>query len=138
MSPLHYAERAVQLNSKRAAHVKLPPLEGDLMARNTALPTLTPEQRSAALKKGSANRKARADWLDRIRTKDATVVDFLDAAEEDEVLARARVSAMLRAVPGIGEARAQELMVTFGIAGSRRVSGLGKNQKEHLRQHFAN
>lgn len=107
------------------------------MARNPALPTLTPEQRSAALKKGSANRKARADWLERIRTKDATVVDFLDAAEKDDVLARARVSAVLRAVPGIGEARAQELMVTFGIAGSRRVSGLGKNQQAHLRQHFA-
>ena len=51
------------------------------MPRNPALPNLTPEQRSAALKKGSANRKARADWLERIRTKDATVVDFLDAAE---------------------------------------------------------
>lgn len=107
------------------------------MARNPALPTLTPEQRSAALKKGAENRKRRAEWLDRIRTKDATLVEFLDAAAEDEVLSRARVSALLRAVPGIGEARAQELMVKFGIAGSRRVSGLGKNQQDHLRAHFA-
>ena len=48
-----------------------------------ALPTLTPEQRAAALEKAAAARKARGELLAAVKSGHLSVVDVLARAETD-------------------------------------------------------
>ena len=52
-----------------------------------ALPSLTAEQRAAALEKAAAARQVRADVKARLKTSDLTLSDVLQQATEDEVVA---------------------------------------------------
>jgi ribosomal protein S13 len=47
------------------------------------------------------------------------------------------VHSLLAALPGIGKIRATQVMKEIGISESRRVRGLGSNQKELLLARFA-
>ena len=101
-----------------------------------ALPQLTEEQRAAALEKAAAARRIRAELKERLKRGGTTLVDVLKQAEENEVLGKMKVSAVLEALPGIGKVRATQMMEKFKIAESRRVRGLGDNQKRALLQEF--
>lgn len=102
-----------------------------------ALPPLTPEQRSAALAKAAAARKARADLRDRLKHAGATLEDVFAAGESDEAVGKMRVSAVLESMPGVGKVRAQRIMEKIGISPSRRVRGLGTHQRAALMREFA-
>ena len=43
-----------------------------------------------------------------------------------------KVSALLESMPGVGKVRAKQIMERLGIAESRRVRGLGANQRSSL------
>jgi ribosomal protein S13 len=47
-----------------------------------------------------------------------------------------KVSALLESLPGVGKVRAKQLMERLGIAESRRVRGLGANQRASLEREF--
>jgi ribosomal protein S13 len=47
-----------------------------------------------------------------------------------------KVSALLESMPGVGKVRAKQIMERLGIAESRRVRGLGANQRIALEQEF--
>jgi ribosomal protein S13 len=47
-----------------------------------------------------------------------------------------KVSALLEAMPGVGKVRARQIMERLGIAESRRVRGLGANQRTALEHEF--
>ena len=47
-----------------------------------------------------------------------------------------KVSALLESVPGVGKVRAKQIMERLGIAESRRVRGLGANQRTALENEF--
>ena len=100
------------------------------------LPTLTAEQRAAALHKAAEARRARAEIRSRLKSSGTTLVDVLERGQTDEVVGRMRVSAVLEALPGVGKARAQKIMERVGIAASRRVRGLGVKQREALASEF--
>lgn len=100
-----------------------------------ALPTLTPEQRSAALEKAASARKARAALKVRLKASGTTLDDVL--ADGDEVIAKMKVVAVLEAMPGVGKVRAQRIMERLGISPSRRVRGLGSKQREALVREFS-
>ncbi len=100
------------------------------------LPELTPEQRAEALQKAAAARKARADLKDRLKRQELSVADVLRAGETDGVIGKMRVSAVLEALPGLGKARAQKIMERLEISPTRRVRGLGANQRRALEQEF--
>jgi transposase len=102
-----------------------------------ALPILTPEQRAAALAKGAAARKERADVKNRLKRGTTTITEVLTQAESDEVLAKMKVSEMLKSMPGVGKIRAAEIMVRLDISGNRRLRGLGSSQRSELEQEFA-
>ena len=51
---------------------------------------------------------------------------------EDDLARRTKVSQVLRAVPGVGPARAAAIMERAGIPAERRVGGLGARQREQL------
>lgn len=100
------------------------------------LPQLTPEQRAEALQKAAAARKARAELKDKLKRQEMTVSQVLAAGETDEVIGKMRVSAVLEALPGLGKARAQKVMDRLEISPTRRVRGLGANQRRALEEEF--
>lgn len=101
-----------------------------------ALPPLTPEQRSAALVKAAAARRARAELKERLKRSGTSLADVLARGEDDDVVGKMRVSAVLEAMPGVGKARAQKIMERLEISPSRRVRGLGAKQRSALVREF--
>lgn len=101
-----------------------------------ALPPLTPEQRSAALEKAAAARRARAELKVRLKSSGATLQEVLDAGETDEAVGKMKVLAVLEAMPGVGKIKAARIMDKLEISPSRRVRGLGVKQREALEREF--
>ena len=101
------------------------------------LPTLTPEQRAAALEKAAVARRRRAEVKNRLKHSDASLTAVLDDGDNDAVIGKMRVSAVLEAMPGVGKVRAQRIMEKLGISPTRRVRGLGANQRAALAREFA-
>ena len=102
------------------------------------LPTLSPEQRAAALEKAAEIRKARAELKEQLKAGKTTLAAVLDRAENDDMVGKLRVSAVLQAMPGIGKIRATQIMEKLKIADSRRLRGLGDQQRKALLGEFAN
>ena len=62
-----------------------------------ALPQLTPEQRAAALEKAAQARKARAELKEKLKKGETDLQAVLKKADEDEILGKMKVSALLEA-----------------------------------------
>ena len=71
-----------------------------------ALPQLTEEQRAAALEKAAAARRTRAELKDRLKRGGTTIKEVLNQSDNDDVLGKMKVSALLEAMPGVGKVRA--------------------------------
>lgn len=99
-----------------------------------ALPALSPEQRQAALEKAREVRAARSAVLASLKEGTITLADVL--GREDDTARRTKVSQVIRALPGIGQARAAAIMERAGITPDRRVGGLGARQREQLLAQF--
>jgi transposase len=108
-------------------------IEGDLVP----LPKLSPEERAAALEKAAEIRKARAQLKEQLKAGKTTLTKVLDQAEADEVAGKLKVSAVLQSMPGIGKVRATQIMEKLKIAESRRLRGLGEQQRKALLAEFA-
>ena len=102
-----------------------------------ALPPLTPEQRAAALEKAAAARRARAALKVRLKTSGTSLSHVLADGENDDVIGKMKVIAVLEAMPGVGKVRAQRIMERLEISPSRRVRGLGAKQREALVREFS-
>ena len=101
-----------------------------------ALPPLTPEQRAAALEKAAQARKDRAEVKNKLKHGSATLPQVLKEGQTDDVVGKMKVSALLESMPGVGKVRAKQIMERLGIAESRRVRGLGANQRSALETEF--
>ncbi|HVB05432.1 MAG TPA: integration host factor, actinobacterial type [Acidimicrobiales bacterium] len=95
-------------------------------------PTLTPEQRTAALAKAAQARKARAELKDHLKTGRTTLKDLLGKADKDEIVGKMKVLAVLESLPGTGKVKARRLMEQVGISETRRLQGLGAKQRDSL------
>jgi hypothetical protein len=95
-------------------------------------PTLTPEQRTAALAKAAQARKARAELKDHLKTGRASLKDLLGKADKDEIVGKMKVLAVLESLPGTGKVKARRLMEQVGISETRRLQGLGAKQRDAL------
>ena len=82
-------------------------------------------------------RKARAELKDQLKSGKTTLAAVLDRAEGDDVVGKLKVSAVLQALPGIGKIRATQIMEKLKIADSRRLRGLGEQQRKALLGEFA-
>ncbi|MFG2628302.1 integration host factor, actinobacterial type [Streptomyces sp. NPDC048473] len=100
-----------------------------------ALPPLSPEQRRAALNKAAAARKERAAVKDALKQGKLPLQEVL--ASDSEAIRKMPVLSLLAALPGIGKVRARKTLTELEISESRRVRGLGSNQRECLLAHFA-
>ncbi len=102
-----------------------------------ALPSLTPEQRAAALEKAAAARKARAELKVRLKSSGTRLDEVLADGAQNEVIGKMKVVAVLEAMPGVGKVRAQRIMERLEISPSRRLRGLGAKQREALVREFS-
>ncbi len=100
-------------------------------------PSLSPEQRAAALEKAAAARRARAELKERLKMGSLSLRELLDAADDDDVIGKMKVLAVLESLPGVGKVKARRLMEEIGIADTRRVRGLGSQQREALLRSFS-
>ncbi len=101
-----------------------------------ALPPLTPEQRAAALEKAAKARKERAEVKNKLKNGGISLSEVLANGLKDDVIGKMKVSALLESLPGVGKVRAKQIMERLNIAESRRVRGLGTNQRAALEAEF--
>jgi hypothetical protein len=100
-------------------------------------PALTPEQRAAALEKAAAARKARAEIKERLKMGSLSLGELLKLSDDNEMIGKTKVLAVLEALPGVGKVKARRKMEEIGIAETRRLRGLGKEQRAKLLDAFA-
>ena len=100
------------------------------------LPELDDESRRQALEKAAEARKARAELKQQLKAGEIGFAEVLRRADSDEVIGKTKVSAVLEALPKVGKVRARKLMERLDISPSRRVRGLGANQREKLLREF--
>jgi hypothetical protein len=98
----------------------------------TGVPPLSAEQRAQALTRALAGRTARARARADLKAGRITLAELLDLADTDNQLSSMRVPDLLASLPGYGKVRAAALLSELGIAGSRRIRGLGPRQRAAL------
>jgi signal recognition particle GTPase len=99
-------------------------------------PALTPEQRQAALEKAAVARRQRAEVKEKLKASSLTLAELFEQCDRDETLAKLKVVSVLESLPGVGKVRARRLMQELDISESRRLRGLGRNQREALLKRF--
>jgi hypothetical protein len=95
-------------------------------------PTLSPEQRQAALEKAAKARRVRAELKESLKGGSLTLKQLLDQGDTDEVVGKMKVLAVLESLPGLGKVKARRLMDDVGISETRRIQGLGDQQRRKL------
>lgn len=95
-------------------------------------PALSADQRQAALDKAAAARKARAELKEQLKMGSLSLADLIGRAGRDEVVAKMKVLSVLESLPGLGKVKARRLMDEIGISETRRLHGLGDQQRRKL------
>jgi len=101
-----------------------------------AAPTMTPEQRAAALEKARVVRAARSEITTKLSMGLTTPAEVL-AKADDPVIGRMKVKSFITACPGYGKVKTERLMEELGIDANRRIQGLGSNQMKALKEALA-
>jgi hypothetical protein len=95
-------------------------------------PSLSPDQRQAALEKAAAARRLRAELKEKLKMGSLSLRELLDQAERDDIVGKMKVLSVIEALPGVGKVKARRLMEDVGISETRRLQGLGDNQRKKL------
>ncbi|MDR0488179.1 MAG: 30S ribosomal protein S13 [Propionibacteriaceae bacterium] len=98
------------------------------------IPQLSAGELAAARAKAIVVRRARTALKDKVRSGALSPTQALTEAIADPQLKLIKVFDFLKAVPRIGEKKAEALMVKYSIASSRRLGGLGIHQLEGLKK----
>ena len=99
-------------------------------------PSLTDEQRQAALQKAADARRVRAELKERLKMGSITLAELFKLAEKDETVGKMKTVAVLESLPGVGKVKARRTMESIGISESRRLRGLGDQQRRALLDTF--
>jgi len=99
-------------------------------------PTLSAEQRQAALEKAAQARRARAEIKERLKMGSLNLSELLTQADGDDIIGKMKVVAVLESLPGVGKVKARRTMEEIGISDTRRVRGLGAQQRDSLLRAF--
>jgi hypothetical protein len=98
-------------------------------------PALTAEQRQAALQKAAEARRTRAEVKAKLKAGSLGLGELFDQGTRDDALAKLKVVSVLESLPGVGKVQARRIMEELDISESRRLRGLGRNQREGLLCH---
>jgi hypothetical protein len=99
-------------------------------------PQLSPDQRQAALEKAAAARRQRAELKEKLKMGSTSLRELLHSSEKDDVVGKMKVVTVLESLPGVGKVRARRLMEQLNISDTRRVRGLGSQQRDALLREF--
>jgi hypothetical protein len=99
-------------------------------------PTLSPEQRQAALDKAGVARRERAELKEKLKMGSINLKELLRLADQQEIVAKMKVLSVLESLPGVGKVKARRTMEDIGISETRRVRGLGEQQRSKLLDAF--
>ena len=100
------------------------------------LPQLTDEQRRAALAKAAEARRVRAEIKELLKMGTLSLSELLDRSDNDRILAKMKVLSVLEALPKLGKVKARRTMDEAGSSDSRRLRGLGSQQRAELVARF--
>lgn len=100
--------------------------------KKTPLQPVPDTDRKAALAAATAARKTRSDIVARVSAGELSPSRVIELAAEDKAISRLRPERLARAIPGVGPARAADFISRACIASTKRLGGLGKNQKAIL------
>jgi hypothetical protein len=95
-------------------------------------PQLTPDQRQAALEKAGAARRLRAELKEKLKMGSTTLQELFAMADRDEMVGKMKVLSVLESMPGLGKVKARRLLEECEISETRRIQGLGVNQRRKL------
>jgi signal recognition particle GTPase len=95
-------------------------------------PALTPEQRQAALQKAAEARRVRAELKEKLKMGSITLAELFEQADANDIIGKMKTIAVLEALPGVGKVKARRTMEEIGISDSRRLRGLGDQQRAAL------
>src|SRR5579875_1742750 len=95
-------------------------------------PSLSADQRQAALEKAAQARRMRAELKEKLKMGSLTLNELLQQADSDEVVGKMKVLAVLESLPGLGKVKARRVMEEIGISETRRLQGLGDQQRKKL------
>src|ERR1700738_1225898 len=95
-------------------------------------PSLSPDERQAALDKAALVRRLRAELKEKLKMGSLTLKELLEQGRSDEVVAKMKVLSVLESLPGLGKVKARRLMDEIGISETRRLQGLGDQQRKKL------
>ncbi len=100
-------------------------------------PSLSPEQRQAALLKAAEARRTRAELKEKLKMGSVNLKELFAQSEGDDIVGKMKVLAVLESLPGVGKVKARRTMEEIGISETRRVRGLGEQQRARLLDAFA-
>jgi hypothetical protein len=101
------------------------------------LPQLTDEQRDAARAKAAEARRVRAEVKNLLKMGTLSLPALFERAESDDIVAKMKVVQAIEALPGVGKVKARRAMEEIGIADTRRLRGLGDQQRARLLEMFS-
>lgn len=93
-------------------------------------PVISAEARAAALEKAAEARRVRSELKTKLKMGSVSIRDVL--VSTDEVVRKTKVLTILESLPKLGKVKSRRLMEEVGIAETRRVQGLGEQQKLRL------
>jgi hypothetical protein len=96
------------------------------------VPLLDDDARRRAARAAIEARRHRADWKARLAAGEVGLAELLRASETDVALAGMRVADALGALPGVGPRGVERILEVCRIAPTRRLRGLGANQRNEL------
>lgn len=99
-------------------------------------PQLSDEQRRAALAKAAEARRVRAELKEKLKMGSLTLKELLERSGGDDFIGKMKVIAVLESLPGVGKVKARRTMEEIGISETRRVRGLGEQQRAGLLKAF--
>jgi hypothetical protein len=99
-------------------------------------PKLSDEARMAALAKAGEVRRERAELKHQLKMGSITLAELMQRADTEDVVGKMKVLAVLESLPGVGKVKARRTMDEVGIADSRRMRGLGDQQRSALFEAF--
>ena len=97
-----------------------------------APPVLTEAQRKDALEKAAHARRVRAELKERLKMGSVELGQVLELADRDDIIGKTKALAVIESLPGVGKVKARRMMEEIGIADSRRLRGLGDQQRAAL------
>jgi hypothetical protein len=95
-------------------------------------PSLSPDERQAALDKAASVRRLRAELKEKLKMGSLSFKELLEQGANDEVVAKMKVVSVLESLPGLGKVKARRMMEEIGISETRRLQGLGEQQRRRL------